>query len=175
MALVYFDSSALVKLVVEETGSQLVADLWDGSDAALSNRLAYPEVRAALAAAARNHDLGDDDLRAAEEAWEDYWAATRPVELSPSVERHAGQLARDHALPGSAAVHLASALAIDDPALVVAVWNRRLHAGALASGVHVAPASMAADNTAGTATEQSLQSAEPRGAVRRSWRRSGTW
>ncbi len=57
MALVYFDSSALVKLVVEEAGSSLVAQLWDGCDAALASRLAYPEVRAALAAAARNHDL----------------------------------------------------------------------------------------------------------------------
>lgn len=51
MALVYFDSSALVKLVVEEHGSDLAAELWDGCDAALSSRLAYPEVRAALAAA----------------------------------------------------------------------------------------------------------------------------
>ncbi len=57
MALVYFDSSALVKLVVEEEGSELAARLWDGCDAALTSRLAYPEVRAALSAAGRNHDL----------------------------------------------------------------------------------------------------------------------
>lgn len=142
MALVFFDSSALVKLVVEEAGSQLACELWDGCDAALASRLAYPEVRAALAAAARNYDLREDDLRAAEQAWENFWAATRPVELTPSVERRAGQLARDHALRGADAVHLASALAIDDPGLVVAVWDRRLHAGALASGVQVAPADL---------------------------------
>ena len=35
MALVYFDSSALVKLVVQEAGSELAAELWDGCDAAL--------------------------------------------------------------------------------------------------------------------------------------------
>jgi predicted nucleic acid-binding protein len=57
MTLVYFDSSALVKLVVDEDGSDLAAELWDGCDAALASRLAYPEVRAALAAACRNHDL----------------------------------------------------------------------------------------------------------------------
>ena len=49
----YLDTSAAVKLVVEESGSDLVAELWDGCDAALTSRLAYPEVRAALAAAAR--------------------------------------------------------------------------------------------------------------------------
>jgi hypothetical protein len=140
VALVYFDSSALVKLIIEETGSTLVAQLWDGCDAALASRLAYPEVCAALAAAARNHGLSDDDLRSAEQAWEAFWAATRPVELTPSVERHAGELAREHALRGADAVHLASALAIDDPDLVIAVWDRRLHAGALAAGTNVAPA-----------------------------------
>ena len=140
MALVYFDSSALVKLVVNENGSDLVAQLWDGCDGALSSRLAYPEVRAALAAAARNHDLDPDDLLSAEQAWEEFWAATRPVELTPAVERQAGELAREHALRGADSVHLASALAIGDPDLVIAVWDRRLHAGALAAGTSVAPA-----------------------------------
>jgi predicted nucleic acid-binding protein len=145
VALVYFDSSALVKLVVEESGSDLVAELWDNCDAALSSRLAYPEVRAALAASARNHDLGDDDLVAAERAWEEFWAATRPVELTPAVERQAGQLAKSYALRGADAVHLASALAVNDPDLVVAVWDRRLHAGVRTAGVRVAPANLEAD------------------------------
>jgi predicted nucleic acid-binding protein len=142
MPLVYFDSSALVKLVVEEAGSELAAELWDGCDAAVASRLAYPEVRAALAAAARNHDLTEHELNAAEQAWDGYWAATRPVELTAAVERQAGQLARVHALRGADAVHLASALAIGDPALVVAVWDRRLHAGTHAAGVRVAPAQL---------------------------------
>lgn len=138
----YFDSSALVKLVVEEAGSQLAAQLWDGCDAALASRLAYPEVRAALAAAARDHDLDIGGLEAAELAWEEYWAAIRPVELTASVGRQAGQLARLRALRGANAVHLASALAIGDPGLVVAAWDRGLHAGALASGAQVAPADL---------------------------------
>jgi uncharacterized protein len=139
MALVYFHSSALVKLVVQESGSDLAAELWDGCDGTLASRLAYPEVRAALAAAGRNHDLSDDDLDTAEEAWEQFWAAVRPVEFTAAVERHAGQLARSHALRGADAVHLASALAIGDPDLVIAVWDRRLHAGAATAGLHIAP------------------------------------
>ena len=141
MALVYFDASAFVKLVTEEPGSELAAQLWDGCDAALASRLAYPEVRAALAAAARNHDLNERDLDAAEQAWDEYWAATRPVELTVAVEQRAGQLARDHALRGADAVHLASALAVGDRELIVAVWARRLHAGAQDAGLRVAPAS----------------------------------
>ena len=140
MALIYFDSSALIKLLVQEEGSDLVAELWDGCDAALASRLAYPEVCAALAAAGRNHDLSHDDLDLAEQAWEQYWASVRPVELSATVERRAGQLARTHALRGADAVHLASALALADPDLVIAAWDRRLHAGAANAGLQVAPA-----------------------------------
>jgi len=140
MSLVYFDASAFVKLLAEEEGSELAAELWDGCDAALSSRLSYPEVRAALAAAARNHDLEDDDLDEAEQTWADYWAATRPVELSAAVEQHAGRLARMHALRGADAVHLASALAIADTDVVVAIWDRRLHAAVQAAGLRVAPA-----------------------------------
>jgi uncharacterized protein len=142
MALVYFDSSALVKLLAEEEGSGLAAELWDGCDAAVASRLAYPEVRAALAAAARNHDITEAELDEAERDWDGYWAATRPVELTAAVERHAGQLARAHALRGADAVHLASALAIGDPDLIIAVWDRRLHTGARAAGCRMAPAQL---------------------------------
>jgi uncharacterized protein len=159
MSLVYFDASAFVKLLAEEPGSDLAAQLWDGCDAAVASRLAYPEVRAALAAAARNHDLSEDELDLAEQAWEEYWAASRPVELTAAVERHAGQLAREHALRGADAVHLASALAIGDPDLVIAVWDRPLHTGARAAGIRVAPAQL--DVTAASRTAQAPP-ADPR-------------
>lgn len=142
MAIVYFDASAPVKLLTEEAGSDLAAQLWDGCDAPVSSRLAYPEVRAALAAASRNHDLDAADLDAAEADWEQYWAAVRPVELTQAVEQKAGRLARQDALRAADAVHLASALAIGDPALVIAVWDRHLHAGATAAGLRVAPAQL---------------------------------
>jgi predicted nucleic acid-binding protein len=140
VAIVYFDASAFVKLVVEEEGSDLAAELWDGCDAAVSSRLSYPEVRAALAATARNHQLTSRGLSLATSMWEDFWNATRPVELTGEIEQRAGQLASEHALGGADAVHLASSLAIGTKDLVVAVWDRRLHAGATACQLRVAPA-----------------------------------
>lgn len=147
MPLVYFDASAFVKLLVEEPGTELAVALWDGCDAAVSSRLAYPEVRAALAASHRNHDLDRDGLAQAEESWAEFWAATRPVELTAAVSRHAGDLTKELSLRGADAVHLASALALSrgsrpDPSLIVAVWDRRLHAGAVSAGLPVAPATL---------------------------------
>jgi predicted nucleic acid-binding protein len=138
--LVYFDAGALLKLLTEEPGSDLAAELWDGCDAAVASRLAYPEVCAALAAAGRNHDLTERELIAAGRAWREYWAAIRPVELTSAVGQHAGRLTRSHALRGADAVHLASALAVSDSDLVMAVWDRRLHQGARSAGLRVAPA-----------------------------------
>lgn len=140
MALVYFDSSAFVKLIVEEEGSDLAATLWDACDAAISSRLAYPEVRAALAAAHRNGRLRDADLAEAETTWEHFWATTRAVELTPTVTLDAGRLASEHALRGADAVHLASAKAVGAPEIILAVWDERLRAGARALDFTTAPA-----------------------------------
>ncbi len=137
--IVYFDSSAFVKLLVEEGGSDVAATLWDGCDAAVSSRLAYPEVRAALAAAQRAGRLGPDDLRRAEAAWEQFWAATRAVELTAAVSAHAGELAAEHSLGGADAVHLASLFAVGAEQTLFAVWDQRLRAGALTARVPLAP------------------------------------
>jgi predicted nucleic acid-binding protein len=140
VAIVYFDSSAFVKLLVEEDGSDTAAALWDACDAAVASRLAYPEVRAALAAAGRDHRLDAQAQRQAEAAWEDYWAATRPVELTPAITAHAGTLAGEYALRGADAVHLASALAVGVEETVFAAWDERLRAGSQTAGVRLAPA-----------------------------------
>jgi predicted nucleic acid-binding protein len=142
--IVYFDSSAFVKLLVEEDGTDLAVAMWDGCDAAISSRLAYPEVRAALAAASRNHDITSAELRAARSDWDAYWSAVRPIELTAAVEQDAGTLAQRHGLRGPDAVHLASAAAARHLDLVVAVWDRRLHEGVRAAGLAPAPAQLPA-------------------------------
>jgi uncharacterized protein len=141
VTIVYFDSSAFVKLLVEEAGSTLAAALWNGCDAAVSSRLAYPEVRAALAAAGRADRLDAKQQSHAESLWEDFWAATRPVELTEAIAADAGELAARHSLAGADAVHLASLLAVSRTDTVFAVWDERLRAGAQAAGVRLAPAS----------------------------------
>lgn len=142
MPLVYFDSSALVKLVVDESGSDVAAAVWNACDAAFSSRLAYPEVCAALAAAHRNNDLTQAEAGEALASWEAFWASMRAVELSGDVERSAGALAASHGLRGADAVHLASALVLGESDVTVAAWDRRLHAGAVAAGLAVAPANL---------------------------------
>ncbi len=136
----YFDSSALVKLVVEEDGSDEVAVLWDGADVVVSSRVAYPEVRAALAAASRNGRLTGRSLAEAKRQWARFWDALRVVELSDEVGLLSGDLAEAHRLSGFDAVHLASALLVSGDDVVVATWDSRLRAAADATGLPTLPA-----------------------------------
>lgn len=142
MELISFASSALVKLVLDESGSDITAAVWNGCDNALPSRLAYPEVCAAIAAAGRDHDLAESEAAAATAEWVTFWASMRPVELSADVEQRAGELAAVHGLRGADAVHLASALGLGATELTVAVWDRRLHTGVIAAGLAVAPATL---------------------------------
>ena len=140
MAIVYFDSSALVKLVVDEDGSDVAAAVWDAADAAVSSRLAYPEVRAALAAAERSRRLRPAQMRQAEAGLADFWGAIRPVELSEPVADRAGELASQHGLRGADAVHLASLSAVGIDEVLFAVWDERLRLAAASLGARVVPA-----------------------------------
>ncbi len=142
MALIYFDASALVKLLQDEAGSDETWAVWDVADARLSSRLVVPEVRAALAAAHRNHVLSDADFAIAEAEWATLRLRLRPIELTALVADGAGDLAGPHALKGVDAVHLASALAVAEADPIVAVWDRRLHAACTAAGLRVAPAEL---------------------------------
>src|SRR5207247_7407213 len=51
--IVSVDTSALIKLIFHEPGSELAVELWDRADLLVSSQLVYPEARAALAAATR--------------------------------------------------------------------------------------------------------------------------
>jgi predicted nucleic acid-binding protein len=139
LAIVYFDSSALVKLVVEEDGSDVAAVLWDGADAVMSSGLAYPEVRAALAAARRDGRISARSLRTAKQEWEGFWGALVIVESRRSVLVDAGGVAERYRLRGYDAVHLASARTIPSPHMLMAVWDDRLRGAAVEAGINIAP------------------------------------
>ena len=140
MTTIYFDSSALIKLLLEEDGSRLSLELWAAADAAASSRLAYPEVRAALAAARRARRMDADTYVAAKEEWERLWSEIRVVEPAPVVLSAAGDLADSQALRGYDAVHLASALRLGLADVIMVAWDERLRSAAMCLGLGTAPA-----------------------------------
>ena len=141
VTIAFFDSSAFIKLLVEEPGRHDAVRVWDESDVVAASRLASPEVSAALAAARRASRLDARSERRARSEWDDYWAATQIVELTPEVVESAATLAVQLVLGGADAVHLATALTALDVEPVLVTWDRRLAVAAVEAGVASVPSS----------------------------------
>lgn len=119
----YFETSALIKLLVEEQGSETAAAIWDAADARLTSRLTFPEGCAALAAAFRAGRLSRSGHDAAKTGLARRMDQMLVVEVNVDIATSAGGLAETEALRGYDAVHLASALAVNDPDLALATWD----------------------------------------------------
>jgi predicted nucleic acid-binding protein len=133
--IVYFDTSAVVPIIIEEPTSSIASRLWDEADRVVSSRLVYAEGRAALAMARRMDRVDDDELRVAVEDFEAVHQQLDIVEVTESLVRDAGSLAEQFALRGYDAVHLASAQLVHDPDIVFAAGDKNLLKAAQALGL----------------------------------------
>lgn len=138
--IVYLDTSALVKALIEEEGSEVAAVLWSEADRIYSSRLAYPEARAALAASLRGSRSNIRQHREAKSELERRWMQLSIVEVSPEVAGAAGEVAEEYGLRGYDAVHLASAFASGGGDITLVTWDRELAQAGSKAGLGVAPA-----------------------------------
>jgi predicted nucleic acid-binding protein len=134
----YFDTSAVVPLLIAEPGSARASTLWDGADRVVSVRLLYPETRAALAQAEQLGRLTARQLRGAVTAFDSLFEEIDLVEVDDVLTRRAGELAEVRQLRGYDAVHLAAADRVGDPNVVVIAGDDALLAAAAAEGMAVA-------------------------------------
>ena len=104
----YLDTSSLVKLYVQEVGSEDVRNLVHAATVVVTSIVAYPETRAALARLRRSGDLTPAKFAAAKRSFEEQWPAFLALELTAAVSREAGDFAARYALRGFDALHLAS-------------------------------------------------------------------
>jgi predicted nucleic acid-binding protein len=134
----YFDTSAVVPLLIAEAGSARAASLWDNADRVVSARLLYPETRAALAQAQRLGRITPRNLRNAVIDFDAMFEEMDLVELDDPLARRAGELAEAHRLRGYEAVHLAAADRIRDPDVVVIAGDSALLEAATIEGMSIA-------------------------------------
>ena len=104
----YLDTSSLVKLYVEEIGSDDVRELVAEAVVVSTSIVANPETRAALARLRRSGDLSPAAFAAAKRSFERQWPAFLALDVTEPVGRQAGELAERYALRGFDALHLAS-------------------------------------------------------------------
>lgn len=80
-------------------------------------------------------------LRRAVRAIDDLYAELRVIGVDGTLAQFAGELAELHGLRGYDAVHLASAISVEDAGLVMVTWDHDLADAAVACGYAVVPGS----------------------------------
>lgn len=107
--ILYLDTSAWLKLYVDERGTQEVLAAVQSAELVAISRIAYAEARAALARVLREKRTTQAEHRRRIAALDADYSEVLNVEVSEEVVRQAGELAESHALRGFDAIQLASA------------------------------------------------------------------
>lgn len=140
--ILYLDTSAIVKLYVDEEGSPLVRSAVEASSAVATSRIAYAETRAALAAAARQGRITAEERSAAAAAFRADWRSFSVVHVTQELVELAADLAEEKALRGLDAVHLASSVLLlqrTGQEVWFLSWDRHLNQAAAEMGLATEP------------------------------------
>ena len=107
--ILYLDTSSLVKLYVDEQGSEDVIASVSKAEAVATCRIAYAEARAAFARKRQNGELDEEEYQGVLGDFYSDWERFFIVDVSQDVVEVAGELAERYHLRGYDAIHLASA------------------------------------------------------------------
>jgi len=110
--ILYGDTSALLKLYIQEAGTETVQEAIAASDSVTTHVIAYPELRAALAKAARVGRIDSDHLQALVADLHSDWPYFQTLGVDQQMVNRAGELAHQYGLRGYDSVHLAAAEAL---------------------------------------------------------------
>ncbi|SNS43949.1 Predicted nucleic acid-binding protein, contains PIN domain [Geodermatophilus saharensis] len=114
----YFDTSALVPLIVAEPTSVRCRRVWDQAEAVLTVELTYVEAAAALARAQRLGRLTGTQHAEALQRWDALWDQVVSLSVDTQLVRSAAGLAATYGLRGYDAVHCAAAVGHADSTVV---------------------------------------------------------
>ena len=132
----YVDTSTLLKLLIEEDGSEQAGLIWETAESLASAALVVVEGWAALAAAERGARLTGAQLKRAKADLSGLIEGMNLVEITEGLIELASDIAVDEQLRGYDAVHLAAALTVE--AEVLASADSALCGAAERRGLHVA-------------------------------------
>ena len=133
----YFDTSAVVPLLVGEPGTDISLRVFLQAETVATVRMTFAEASAALARASRLGRLTADAHDRALAGLESVWVQMDVLDVDDDLVRAAGALARDHALRGYDAVHCAAALRVVSGTTVALAGDRDLLAAWHREGLQV--------------------------------------
>lgn len=140
-SLLYLDTSAWLKLYIEEVGSGLVSTTVAEAEQVCTHLIAYTELRAALAKAQRMNRLTAEQKAMLLPVIEQDWETLNVILPTEMLIKRAANLADQFGLRGYDSVHLAAAEAISlqimPQPLIFACFDKQLNEAAKALGMRV--------------------------------------
>lgn len=131
--ILFCDTSALVKLYVEEDFSDRMAELAEQASTIAVSRIAWVEAMAALSRRAREQARDAADIDKCKQSLRDAWPGFAVVEVGQPLVEMAGEFADAFALRAYDSVQLASARIVKQRStedLLFACFDRRLQKAA---------------------------------------------
>lgn len=136
--ILYFDTSSIVKLYIEEAGTDAVRR-WAGEAEVLATcRIAYPELISALNRRLRGGDISKKEFRLLIDGFSKEWADFAIIDFD---EIEAGHLAEKYGLRGFDAIHLSALRLLKDRdnhiSLAFSSFDKELNRAAASDGFTV--------------------------------------
>ena len=126
--IVYFDTSALIPLCVDEPGTTIASDLWTSAEARVSARVVHVEATAALGLAHRVGRLTSRQLATSLRSFASLLDQLDFVEITADLTADAASLAIAQKLRGYDAIHCAAGVSLASQRSVAATGDGDLRA-----------------------------------------------
>lgn len=141
--ILYLDTSALVKKYFKETGSTDIISLWKKSMTIATSSIAYAEAMASFFRKKREADITEKTINKTISIFQKDWGSFVRIKANNDLNEKIDRLVALHPLRGFDAIHLASALIVNErvpETFLFACFDKRLLKAAITEGLKTFPA-----------------------------------
>lgn len=145
--ILYLDTSALLKKYFKELFSEQIVSKWKKASAIVTSAVAYAEAMASICRKKREIKLEDAVFRNLIGTFQRDWESFIKVDVNDDLNRFVDDLVSSHPLRGFDAIHLASAMTVNEPlpeGVVFACFDKVLLKAAQNEGLNTLPDSIEA-------------------------------
>ena len=140
--ILYLDTSALVKRYFKEPDSNEVVSRWTQATEIITSSVAYAEASASFYRKKREAQLKDNLIRKIVDSFRSDWYSFIRVEVSDELNEYIDRVVAKHPLRGFDAIHLASAMIMQErlhDAFLFVCFDQRLAQAAQTEGIETFP------------------------------------
>lgn len=141
----YLDTSALLKKYFWESGSADIINLWKKADSLSTSSVAYAEALAACYRKNRENPIQINVFTSILDAFQQDWQSFICVEVNDTLHQEIGRLIALYPLRGFDAIHLASALTLNNvlsAPFIFACFDKGLHKAARSEKIQTFPVTL---------------------------------